>query len=106
MSDAQNSFAQKLKTAREKAGLSQYALAKLSGLSKQALSNLELGNREPSWETVQRLVGALGVSCEVFSDPDLKQGPEVKSAKTLEKPAKVGGDRKPAQPKVKGRGKQ
>jgi transcriptional regulator with XRE-family HTH domain len=44
-------------------------LAKISGLSKQALSNLELGQREPNWNTVQRLAAALCVSCDLFIDP-------------------------------------
>jgi transcriptional regulator with XRE-family HTH domain len=64
-------FATRLQALREKAGLSQYALAKLSGLSKQALSSLELGLREPNWNTVQRLAAALGVSCDDFMDPAL-----------------------------------
>ena len=62
-------FANRLHRLREKAGLSQYALAKLSGLSKQALSNLELGQREPNWNTVQRIAAALCISCELFLDP-------------------------------------
>jgi transcriptional regulator with XRE-family HTH domain len=64
-------FANRLQSLRERAGLSQYALAKLSGLSKQALSNLELGQREPNWNTVQRLATALSVSCDFFIDPVL-----------------------------------
>jgi DNA-binding XRE family transcriptional regulator len=66
-----SSFAGKLQGLREAAGLSQYALAKRSGLSKQALSQLELGQREPSWATVQSIAGALGVSCMEFIDPDI-----------------------------------
>lgn len=66
------SFADRLRREREAAGLSQYALAKRSGLSKQALSNLEAGNREPTWQTVQLLALALDVSCETFVDPSVK----------------------------------
>jgi transcriptional regulator with XRE-family HTH domain len=62
-------FAERLQSLREAKGLSQYALAKRSGLSKQALSRLELGDREPSWGTVQVLAAALGVSCEAFATP-------------------------------------
>ena len=65
-------FADRLKAVREAAGLSQYALAKLSGLSKQAMSRLELGNNEPTWETVQLLAVALGVDCREFVDPNVK----------------------------------
>ena len=63
-------FARRLQQLREVAGISQYELAKRSGVSKQAVSNLELGNREPSWETVRRLARALGVSVAAFDDPD------------------------------------
>jgi transcriptional regulator with XRE-family HTH domain len=64
-------FAERLRSLREAAGLSQYALAKRSQLSKQALSNLEMGNREPTWNTVQRISAALGVDCRSFADPAL-----------------------------------
>lgn len=69
------SFAARLKALREAAGLSQYAVAKRSGLSVQALSRLELGDREPKWVTVQRLAVALGVSCEAFIDPTIQAVP-------------------------------
>jgi DNA-binding XRE family transcriptional regulator len=63
-------FADRLRHARAEAGISQYRLAQLTGLSKQALSQLELGQSQPSWETVQALARALGVSCEAFlTDP-------------------------------------
>lgn len=62
------SFAEKLKELREQAGLTQYALAAKSGLSRQILSKLELGQHEPSWMTVQILSTALGVDCIAFAD--------------------------------------
>ncbi len=68
---ATTSFAERLRGLREGAGLSQYALAKKSGLTKQALSRLELGEREPTWQTVQLLAAALGVDCTSFVDPNL-----------------------------------
>jgi transcriptional regulator with XRE-family HTH domain len=74
------SFADRLREARETAGMSQYALAKKSGLSKQALSNLEAGNREPTWQTVQLLAAALGVDCTSFVDPTLKMPEETPAA--------------------------
>jgi transcriptional regulator with XRE-family HTH domain len=76
-------FADLLRQQREAAGLTQYALAKLSGLSRATLSALEMSEREPSWETVQRLAAALDVACEVFKDPGI-QLPEV----TLRKPGR------------------
>ena len=63
-----SSFAQKLRALREDKGLSKYALAKQAGLSKQEVSRLELGQREPSWATVQALTAALGVTCEAFAE--------------------------------------
>jgi len=59
-------FAAKLKALREKAEMSQYALAIRTGLSKQAISRLEAGEREPAWDTVQRISLALGVDTEAF----------------------------------------
>ncbi len=61
-------FARRLKELREKAGLSQAELVQRSGVSKQAVSNLELGNRKPTWETVRRLARALGVSVAAFDE--------------------------------------
>jgi transcriptional regulator with XRE-family HTH domain len=69
-------FAGRLRSLREAAGLSQYALAKRSGLSKQALSRLELGENEPIWTTVQRLAVALAVDCREFVDPSIQPEPE------------------------------
>jgi transcriptional regulator with XRE-family HTH domain len=71
MPDATGYFAEKLKALRERKGVSQYALAKLTGLSKQGLSRLELGEREPTWTTVQLLSLALDVDCAAFADPAL-----------------------------------
>jgi len=92
----QSSFADRLRQAREAAGLSQYALAKRSGLSKQALSNLEAGHREPSWMTVQRLAAALEVSCEQFTDTNLTL-PEPEPAGHPGRPPKA--KTEPPQPK-------
>jgi transcriptional regulator with XRE-family HTH domain len=88
-------FAQRLRGLREKAGLSQYALAGLAGISKQAMNHLEAGRNEPGWETVQRLALALGVTCEAFVDPGLSL-PGVEPArmgrpKAVKKPPKKRG---------------
>jgi len=79
MSDERPQFTRQLTALREAAGLSQYELAKRSGLTKQAISRLELGNQGPAWETVQRLAVALGVDCRAFADPTL-QMPEQPAA--------------------------
>jgi transcriptional regulator with XRE-family HTH domain len=65
-------FARRLREVRERAGLSAYALAQKAGLSRQAVSHLELGEREPGWQTVQLLALALGVDCNEFRDPAIR----------------------------------
>jgi transcriptional regulator with XRE-family HTH domain len=62
-------FAGRLEALREAAGLSQYRLAQLAGLSKQNISRLELGYSEPSFETVLRLAAALRVEVMSFAYP-------------------------------------
>jgi transcriptional regulator with XRE-family HTH domain len=64
-------FAKRLAALREKAGWTKYALAKRSGVTKQAIAKLETGENEPSWETVQKLALALDVDCQEFVDPDI-----------------------------------
>jgi transcriptional regulator with XRE-family HTH domain len=86
-------FADRLAAAREAAGVSQYRLAQLSGISKQTVSKLELGETAPSWETVQLLAKALGVSCEQFVTDDV-QPPEPP-------PVKRPGPKGPRKPKGK-----
>ncbi len=46
--------------------MTKYRLAQLTGVSKQTISSLELGQSEPSWNTVQAIALALGVSLDVF----------------------------------------
>jgi len=72
VSNRDPSFARQLIALREKAGLTKYELAKRAGLSRQSLSLLEMGEREPTWETVQRLAAVLGVTCEQFTSPTLE----------------------------------
>jgi transcriptional regulator with XRE-family HTH domain len=68
------SFAERLRSLRQKAGISQYRLAQQTGLTKQAVSRLESEqDREPNWSTVQLLAVALGVSCEEFMDPAVRE---------------------------------
>jgi transcriptional regulator with XRE-family HTH domain len=80
-------FAEKLRAVREKLGLSQYAVAKQTGISKQALSLLELGEREPSWDTVQKLALVLGVECTAFMDEGLSL-PEIEPSRGPGRPPK------------------
>jgi transcriptional regulator with XRE-family HTH domain len=61
-------FAVRLRRLRETAGLTTYALAKKCGLTKQTLYRLELGDNEPTWQTVQ----LLAVDCNAFVDPNVR----------------------------------
>src|SRR5689334_16011576 len=90
-----DTFACRLRSLRDKAGLTTYALAKRCGLTKQALYRLESGSSEPTWATVQRLAVALGVDCRAFVDPAIVQ-PAVEPAPPRGRPRKT--DKKP-QPK-------
>jgi transcriptional regulator with XRE-family HTH domain len=45
---------------REKAGLTQYRLAKVTGVEQTTISQLELGKvRDPRWSTISALAAAL-----------------------------------------------
>lgn len=61
-------FAAILARLRKTAGISQAELARKAGLSRMALSLLERGEREPTWQTVQALASALGVPTDRFRD--------------------------------------
>ena len=56
---------------RTKHGASDYATL-LYEIGRQAVSHLELGQREPGWQTVQLLALALGVDCNEFRDPAIR----------------------------------
>jgi transcriptional regulator with XRE-family HTH domain len=64
-------FAAMLRELREKAGLTQQALAGRAGLSLSYVAKLEQGKATPSWPTVKALAKALGTTCAAFerSDP-------------------------------------
>jgi transcriptional regulator with XRE-family HTH domain len=49
-----------LQVARDRAGLSQRALAKRSGTSQSVVARIELGITSPTWQTMEQLVGAAG----------------------------------------------
>ena len=56
----------RLRALREAAGLTQLQLAAVSGLTHEAISRLERGQRAASAETVRQLAQALGVTPEQF----------------------------------------
>jgi transcriptional regulator with XRE-family HTH domain len=57
-------FGAMLKEARERAGLSQVALAERTGLSLRSIQNWEQGHRTPRVSVVVTLARAVGVSAE------------------------------------------
>jgi len=59
-------FAARLRPLMARAGLTAYALARKSGVSKQSLSKLLSGDSRPSLDTARRLAHALGVSLAHF----------------------------------------
>lgn len=58
----ENTFGQRLRETRFRAGLSQSDLEELSGIPKARLSRYENGHVAPSIQTLERLARALGVS--------------------------------------------
>jgi transcriptional regulator with XRE-family HTH domain len=56
------SFGARLATIREDVGLSQSALARAVGTSQSAISQIEAGDRNPSYEMIRQIAGALRVS--------------------------------------------
>ncbi|MFJ4224430.1 helix-turn-helix domain-containing protein [Microbacterium sp. NPDC089695] len=54
-----------IKDARLKSGLTQTALARLSGITQSVISEYESGRREPSFTAVDRLLSATGFVIEV-----------------------------------------
>lgn len=63
---ARTKFGDRLRELREAAGVSQYALAKRSKVTAQAISRIEKGDREPNWLTVILLARALGLAVNEF----------------------------------------
>jgi transcriptional regulator with XRE-family HTH domain len=86
-----HSFAARLSALREKAGFSQYELARRTGLTRQTLSRLEMGESVPTWPTVQLLARALGVDCAAFIDPAL-QPPDAEPSRPRGRPRKAAGE--------------
>src|SRR5262249_569986 len=80
-------FGRRLRKARIAAGLSQGGLGGRIGLTRQSISYLELGEREPSWETVRLLARVLGVSLDEFDVNDL-QLPEPPAPRKRGRPRK------------------
>ncbi len=70
----------RLKELREKHQLTQYRLAKLSGVSQSHISEIESGDKEPTTGTLMKICSAMGLTlAEFFAEetpslpPDLRQ---------------------------------
>jgi len=61
-------FAKNLVRLRQEAGLSQEELAFRASIHRTQISLMESGNRLPRFETLVKLVGALGVSPEALME--------------------------------------
>lgn len=55
-------FPSRLKSLRERKGMTLYRLAQLTGISKQGVINLEVSGADPKLSTVEKVAAALGVS--------------------------------------------
>jgi transcriptional regulator with XRE-family HTH domain len=53
---------------RERAGMSQMALALKSGVTQPMISHIERGDQQPTWPTIMRLLNGLGMS--MIARPD------------------------------------
>jgi DNA-binding XRE family transcriptional regulator len=75
-------FNERLRELREKAGLTQRALAERAGVPLGSIQHHEQGVRVPSWASVAKICRALGVSCEAFMDCDeVADAPKVRQRK-------------------------
>lgn len=61
-------FARRLKQWRAKRQMSQAALAKASGVSREYIARLELGRQDPTLGTAQKLAKALKVKVGELAD--------------------------------------
>jgi transcriptional regulator with XRE-family HTH domain len=61
-------FGEKLRELREGKGLTQKALADVSGQAQQSLARWENGDQVPAIDAVQSLCRALGVECTIFNE--------------------------------------
>lgn len=61
-----DSVAEKIKSAREKAGLTQAQLAEKIGTTPQNISQYERGIRNPKYDTLEKIARAVGVKADFF----------------------------------------
>lgn len=99
-------FGQRLRELRDKAGLSQAELAAKAGLHRFGIAKLERGEREPAWNTVQKIAHALGLTCTAF-EGTVPEGNGDPPAGPKGRPKKPAPEEAPADPPAKkGKGKK
>jgi transcriptional regulator with XRE-family HTH domain len=84
-------FARRLRELRQSAGLTQTQLAQRARMHRQGIAKLEMGEREPGWQTVQLLASALGVDCREFVNPDIEPPTSEEPARRRGRPKKDAG---------------
>ncbi len=62
-------FGTHLRQLRERAGLTIYALAQKSKVSRSFIGEIEKDKKVPSWDVAVKLAAALGVGVEEFTNP-------------------------------------
>lgn len=60
----------KLRSIREMKGMTIYRLSKETGISQNHIGGIELGKRQPTFDTLSRLLSPLGVSLSDFFNED------------------------------------
>ena len=69
-----NTFGRKLQQIRKSKGLTQEKLAELAGVHEKHISKLELGTYKPSFDTLNKIFMALGLSMDEVG-PNLEKVP-------------------------------
>ena len=77
-----NRLAQLIKTHRKRAGLAQAQLAKLAGVGKTVVWDLENGKESVQWDTLQKIFRVLNITAE-WRSPLLDRTASLASAPTL-----------------------
>ena len=84
MSEIKEAFANGLRQARKMRRWTQHQLAEAAALSVDTVSRLEHGDASPSFESIEALAKALGISAlQFFSLKPLESGRSSKRAKAL-----------------------
>jgi len=79
--DFEKNLGQKIRVARQRAGLTQEDLAARISRTPESISNIERGQQEPGIKTVQSLANVLGLPLsELFESMLLPRSPELRLA--------------------------